>query len=206
MGKKSRLKRRKYNLLKNEFVQYICPQCGLCNGKVNPEFCYEAHYVEDPKGFVKNVLKSLQEIKEGALIVNPAGQTIQDDDEFEFTLEEAFCAHNLCNKGVNGGANCPYKIGCLQALRSQIRNENKNLITFRPNRGHKVKKNNRNKRAKKQKKVYVPPTPKFFCNESFWPEVNRIINGTNAEQQDTSEKSTGHSTEHAGGEATYTKS
>lgn len=187
MGKKNRLKRRKYELLRHEFVSYVCSQCGLCKGSTDASFCYDGHYTENPKKFIKEVLKALKEIKETLPLVHPAQNALVTDVDFEYTLEEAFCAKNLCGKGQNVGINCEYQIGCLQALRSQVNGKRGNLITFKSNHGRKNISPNKNKKQKRQKKNYVPPSPKFFCNTSFRPEVDKIINGNHIEQQDKGE-------------------
>lgn len=202
MGKKSRLKKRRYNLRQHEFLQFVCPQCGLCAEGTRANFCYEGHYLEAPKRFMKFVLPKLITLREELSLVGPAKSILQDDDDFAFTLEEAFCDSNICgNAGIASGINCTYKIGCLQSLREQARAGGKKITSIGLHRGRKRNKSKKNKRRKK----YVAPTPTFFCNDSFREEVDKII-GNNTEQQNKGEESTRSSSAGAGGQAADSES
>lgn len=205
MGRKSRLKRRKYDLTKSEFITYVCTQCRLCAPNTDPKFCYDGCYNDDPKVFIKKVLKNLKEIKSALNSVAMKDFEMQNDDEFEFILEEAICASNICGNGDLGSSGCGYKLGCLHALRDQMLSRGGRVISIGPHRGRKNKKGKKNNRVKLKKQKYVPPTPKFFCNEGFRPEVDRIVNGTNAEQQDKGKEPTGCATTDAGGGAESSK-
>lgn len=202
MGKKSRLKRRKYDLTKSEFMISICPQCRICVPNTQPTFCYDGCYVDDPKRFIKKILPDLKEIRSALDSVAINHFEMQEDDEFEFMLEEVFCDANICGKGgIGAGCNCPHKLGCLQALRSQIKNIAGRVVSVGPNHGRKKKKGKKNNRQKRKKQKYTPPTPSFFCNDRFRPEVDEIINGINTEQQNKGKEPSGSTPADAGGRA-----
>jgi len=206
MGKKSRLKRRKYNLILHEFRQYACTQCGLCASGTDANFCYEGTYVDNPKRFIKETLPKLKEIKAALPLIDPKQKTLESDEEFEYTLEEAFCDINIClHAGASVGAECLYKAGCLHSLRAQVMGSGNNVVSIRPHRGRKQNKSRNNKTWKKKSKQYVAPTPTFFCNDSFREEVETII-GNNTEQQNKGEESPGSSSAAAGGQVEDSKS
>jgi hypothetical protein len=199
MGKKSRLKRRKYDLTKSEFMISICPQCRICMPNTQPSFCYDGCYVDDPKRFIKKVLPDLKEIRSALDSVAINNFEMQADDEFEFMLEEVFCDANICGHGgVGAGCNCVHKLGCLHELRSQIKDIVGRTTNIGSNRGRKSRKGNKNNYRKQKKQKYVPPTPFFFCNDNFRPEVERIVNGINTEQQDKGKEPTRSATADAG--------
>jgi hypothetical protein len=188
MGKKSRRKgtKRKYTYTKAEFMDIICPQCGLCAEGTEPFFCYDEVYKTNPKLFVRNIFRKL--ITETLPVAISSGILAEDDDDLEELFREIFCKSNFCKEYTPLDDNCPYIAGCMAAFRNQL---NPGMIISisevrnQQRRGGKKGKN-------KNKGRYVPVAyPSFFCNDEFRPEVNRILYGDSAEQQGEGEEPTG---------------
>jgi hypothetical protein len=185
MSKKSRLKRKKFQFTKSEFMMAVCSNCKLCKPNTDPIFCYDNIYVENPKRFHKQIYPQLLETRHW---MNGVGYgTLSDcpDADLENIIDVVFCDEIYC-KNSDGKGGCIYIIGCVNGFRNQIKTRPANIKIVDNNRPTKKKKS----RWKKPAKVYVPPKPAFFCNDGFREEINSIINGSNSGQQSSRQEST----------------
>lgn len=204
MGKKSRLKRRKYQYTKDEFMLAVCGRtCQLCPANTDPTYCYDTIYKEDPKLFMRKSLNELKDIRKYLYSAGYEDLTKCPDEDLEYVIESAFCPICLSTFEPKQGT-CGYIAGCVQALRKQVHSPSGKVIDLNQHRYPAKKKNLNSKwrkpKAQKRKAKYVPPTPTFFCRNSFRSEVDRIVNGTHIGQQNKGEETTGDATSTAGGE------
>ncbi len=198
MSKKSKLKRKKYQYSKHEFIQAVCGKCGLCKSPINPEFCYESVYKDNPKTFTKVVLKQLFDTRHWLLSAGHPSIATCPDENIQYILETVFCASDFCGKLPEEGQECKAITGCLYTFRRQIKGLDKNIDIFdnvcKVITGNTPANSNvinyqdfKNKKKQKQKYKYVvsqPRTPTFFCNENFKKEIGEILDGDNYREQD----------------------
>ena len=199
MSKKSKLKRKKYQYTKHEFVQAICEKCGLCKSPITPEFCYEGVYKDNPKKFTKMILEQLLNVRHWLTNAGHTSITTCPDDWIQYLLQTVFCSSDFCGKLPEEGQSCKAIAGCLHTFRRQIKGLDKNLAIFDgtcnnilgnifvPNNNVINYQDFKNKKKQKQKYKYVvqqPRTPTFFCNENFKKEIGEILDGNNYREQD----------------------
>lgn len=199
MSKKSKLKRRKYQYTKEEFVQIICSKCGLCKPPIAPEFCYTCVYNDNPKKFTKLILEQLLDVRHWLSNAGYPSIAVCPDDSVQHILQTIFCSSDFCGKSPGDGQQCKAIAGCLHAFRKQVKGLNSNLAVFddacKNILGSMMPSNNvidyqRFSTKKKQKQKYkyvvavVPRTPTFFCNDRFRKEIREILDGNNTGEQD----------------------
>jgi hypothetical protein len=187
MSRKSRLKRKKFNLSRQEFVELVCKKCGLCKTIGNPLFCYDKMYIEGPKDFIRGIVPKLGEAQTWFNSTKFDSLASFPDDDLQFVLQLSFCAADFCGTTLTTGNNeCEYIAGCLAAFRRQIESkEEVKIPKVIIHRGRNKKFDKENKTAwQKEKKVKkAPPTPYFFCNDTFREEVEKIINEVDTGEQ-----------------------
>lgn len=199
MSKKSKLKRKKYQYTKHEFVQAICDKCSLCKPPTNPEFCYEGVYKDNPKEFTKLILEQLLDIRRWLSNAGYPCIIACPDEYIQYVLQTVFCSSNFCGKLPEEGKTCKALAGCLHVFRRQIKGLDKDTAIFddvcNSILGNVSVPNNvinyqdfKNKKKQKQKYKYAvtiqPRTPTFFCNENFKKEIGEILDGNNYREQD----------------------
>jgi len=192
MSKKSKLKRKKYEYTRDEFIQIICSKCGLCSSPVIPEFCYNCVYKDDPKKFTKVILEQLFDVKHWLLSAGYPSTKLCPDEPIQHILQTIFCDSNFCGKFPGEEGQCKATAGCLHSFRRQMKGIDSNLDIFNKmcnsilnDTVHSNVISYQNfKNTKKQKQKYnhitiVPRAPTFFCNEGFKKEIGEILDGNN---------------------------
>jgi hypothetical protein len=194
MSKKSKLKRKKYET-RDEFIHAVCSRCGLCKLPVIPEFCYNCAYKDDPKKFTKIIQEQLFDVKHWLSNAGYPSIAICPDEPIQYILQTIFCESNFCGKFSGEDKQCKAIVGCLHALRRQIKGVD-NLVMFNevcnsvlngtsPSKVIDYQEfKNRKKQKHKNIPVIVPRMPTFFCNEGFKKEIGEILDGSNYREQD----------------------
>lgn len=178
MGKKSKLKRLKYQYTRTEFVSAVCAKCRLCKSTSNPEYCYDYVYQDNPKKFMKVILKQLLYFSEWVSDYSKFKHIIAcPDSQIQRIFQESFCDSNYCGQLPEIIRPCEHLAGCLHVFRRQIRGINtNNLVVLSDYRKLPSKFPNGNKHDN-EIIVVRNPTPTFFCNQGFEKEVKDILNG-----------------------------
>ncbi len=199
MSKKSKLKRKKYEYTRDEFIQIVCSKCGLCKTPIAPGFCYDCVYKDNPKKFTKLILEQLFDVRHWLSNAGYPSIALCPDDSIQHILQTIFCSSDFCGKSPGEELQCKAIAGCLHSFRKQIKGLNSNLAIFDDSckniLGSMMPSNNiidyqRFNTKKKQKPKYkyvvaaVPRIPTFFCNESFKKEIGEILDGNNDREQD----------------------
>ena len=207
MSKKSKLKRKKYQYTKQEFIQAVCSKCGLCKQPVTAEFCYDGIYKDEPKKFSKVILVQLSDLAHWVSNAGYPSAGACSDETIQHALQSIFCDSDFCGKLPGEGQQCKALAGCLHAFRKQIKGTDKNLSMFNSvcnnilngiTLNDKVIDYQKFKTKKKQKQKYkhvvtvVPRKPTFFCNDGFRKEIGEILDGDNDREQDKNQESTGY--------------
>jgi hypothetical protein len=177
-NKFDKFNRDKYQYTKNEFIKVICNKCGLCKSTVNPEFCYESVYKDNPKKTIKVILEQLIEMRNW--LIN-SGYTINTcpDEHIRYILQTIFCASDFCGQLPKDDHQCKNIDGCLYAFRHQIKNTNANNLIIFNNKCNKILDFNKFKTKQKKKIKKIVHLPTFFCNSSFKKEIGEILDGDN---------------------------
>lgn len=187
MSKKSKLKRKKYDYTRDEFISIVCNKCGLCKLPIIPEFCYNCVYKDNPKKFTKLIQEQLFDVRHWLSNAGYVNIDMCPDEHIQHVLQTIFCESNFCGKFTGEGNQCKAIVGCLHALRRQIKGTD-NLIKFNevcnsilnntyPNN---ILDYHNFKDRKKQKISHkIVRVPTFFCNEKFKKEIGEILDGNN---------------------------
>ena len=198
MSKKSKLKRKKYEYTRDEFIQIVCSKCGLCKSPIVPEFCYNCVYKDNPKKFTKIILEQLFDVRHWLSNAGYPSIALCPDESIQFILQTIFCSSDFCGKSPGEEQQCKAIAGCLHSFRKQIKGLDNNLAIFNDAcdnilKGIQPAKNvidyQSFRSKKKAKQIYkhiatIPRTPTFFCNESFKKEIGEILDGYNDREQD----------------------
>jgi hypothetical protein len=192
MSKKSKLKRKKYQYTKYEFIQAVCSKCGLCKSPIEPGFCFDCVYKDNPKKFTKVILEQLFDVRHWLSNVGYSSISTCPDESVQYILQNIFCDSDFCGKSPGEGEQCKAIAGCLHAFRKQIKGLNNDLAVFddvcktilnSADKDGNVLSYQNFKSKKKQKYKYVvnviPRTATFFCNETFRKEIGEILDGNN---------------------------
>lgn len=189
MGKKNRLKGRKYKYSKYEFVHNICERCGLCEFGTDPKFCYHTVYKSNPKLFIKTILNNLKEVKRWSVNIGYRDVISCPSKDIPHILKSVFCESNYCRQKPKKGQ-CKHVAGCTLEFRKQALNIERKVVKFDDYRGHKKNKTFGKNERNKQKVVKPIIFPTFFCNDGFKPKVREILDENNNRKQDKIEKPT----------------
>jgi hypothetical protein len=191
MSKKSKLKRKKYQYTKHEFIQAVCSKCGLCKPPITSEFCYDGVYKDEPKKFTKVILEQLFDIRHWLSNAGYPDIALCPDESIQFILQTIFCGSDFCGKSPEEGQQCKAIAGCLHAFRKQIKGLNNNMAIFKDACDNILGNSNnvidfrdfKHKKKQKQKYNYVVAVverkPTFFCNDGFRKEIGEILDGNN---------------------------
>lgn len=219
MSKKSQLKRKKYQYTKTEFILVVCNKCGLCESKINPVFCYDGIYLDEPKKFIKTILPKLIETKKWFDGIGYNNINICPDDDIQHILITSFCKSNYCGNWMGDDDKCDYLAGCLSTIRKQFSyssKNNDNIISYQALKSkYKVKLGNKSiacgysskkNKIKKEKEPERHPTPSFFCSEGFENRIKSIIYGNDNRKQDKIKRRAGFITRFVDRESENTES
>jgi hypothetical protein len=189
MGKKKNkfknlFKKLKYQYTRTEFISAVCRKCELCRSISNPEYCYDTVYVNDPKKFMKVILKQLIHFSENSFDYLKCDQNVIHPDEwFKEIFQTSFCNSNHCSQLPQNGNQCEHFAGCLYAFKKQVRGTAVDTLTNMwtcPKIPHYVPSNmHKYSHIFKQATVVRNPTPTFFCNQEFGEEIRSILDGNN---------------------------
>lgn len=203
MGKRKK-KGKRYKYSEQEFIANVCRTCELCVAG-EPELCYHGAYITDPKKFMQTTIYRLYDCRDVMLGLGYSDTSEQcTEEDFMHILETAFCETNSCHQKPSNGKKCDNIVGCMFALRGQMRPKKLPLIPSMVGYSKKqlskkqLKKLNKRERKaaakranRKIQKQKVDPYPTFFCNVEFSGEVDKILNEYNDRKSNQTEEHTG---------------
>lgn len=189
MSKKKKNKR-KYRFSREEFIDVICSNCGICTNS-NAEFCFDGAYSVDPRKFNEEVIERLENAKTFFIYAGYRNISTEcSDEDIENFLTETFCETNACGMSVINriqGTGCVNTAMCFYTLKKQLQGYN---ILQGASAGRRLSKKERKELkkqsythkhvAKYEKPKIKDPKPTFFCREGFEEEVKRILNEDNS--------------------------
>ena len=206
MGKRSKKKRKQYRYNKKQFINMLCRGCNLCGEYVEPDFCYDVCYKNNPYDFINGIYKSLIRMKEWPF-QSGKKNTLRTLENETRIFQEIFCGSGCCTPQFDEehGDQCVHLYECMSLLRWQIEDsvDPDEVVTSHVPRYTKKKK----KTKSKGKKVIVEPYPTFVMSgsDAFKARVRRILYGkkthtdSNDQQVGNEELSDGSSTSSDGG-------
>lgn len=150
---------KKHKYSKNEFINIVCKNCGLCKNIGNPVFCYTTIYKNHKRKFIRKVFPKLLALRKRQ---NSSGKLLYaaNLDNIESVFKQTFVKDNFIKH----------------------KNAFKYLITFRAQLNDDADITIKIPKSKKKRQKYIAKAyPTFFSNDrgGLQEEINRALSSKN---------------------------